>query len=227
MGEVTMNEADNEQLQARSALYRLLALGFSYPEPELHQFWRDGSFVRELGNAIDRAVPEGLAVFQAEIAPELRMEMDYTEFEALYLSAFEMDLPKRSVSMYEGSYVLRGGKSELLLELKGFYDNFGLAVSEELHELEDKLTAELEFMQFLVMKQAQEGIDHTPYIMAQRDFLERHLVPWMPHLQNEVRKRKIAPFYIALVDLTAGVVSVDLEQIKQIDPRTETLAAQL
>jgi DMSO reductase family type II enzyme chaperone len=171
--------------------------------------------------AIDKAAPEILEVFEVTLAPELKMTVNYEEFEALYLTAFETNFPKRSVSLYEGDYVKKGGKPDLLLELKDFYGNFGLEVKKEIHELEDRITAELEFMQFLALKQSQDGIDKTPYIMAQRDFLERHLAPWMPHLQQEVRKCEISTFYIGLTDLLARFIEVDLEYLKKISPVKE------
>ncbi|AKH20369.1 molecular chaperone TorD family protein [Sedimenticola thiotaurini] len=211
-----MNVSVSSIDEGRASMYGLIALGLSYPDAELHEYWNQGGFVRDLGAAVDKAVPELLEEFQTTIAPNLCMTADYEEFEAAYLTAFETDLPKRSVSLYEGSYVRGGGKAELLLELKDFYNNFGLEVSEELHELEDRITAELEFMQFLTLKQCQIGIDKTPYIRAQRDFLERHLGPWMGPLQEEVRKRKIEPFYIALTDLMAGYIEMELAYLNDI-----------
>ncbi len=191
-------------------MYGMMALGFTYPDANLHEFWAEGEFVKHLGEAVDEAVPELLENFQTTIAPNLNVTEEFQDFEAQYLTAFETDLPKRSVSLYEGSYVRTGGKADLLLELKDFYSNFGLEVNEELHELEDRITAELEFMQFLTLKQCQSGIDKTPYILAQRDFLQRHLAPWMPHLQKEVRRRKIGDFYTALTDLMAEYIEMDM-----------------
>lgn len=216
-----MNDSFSEQQEGRASLYGMLALGFTYPDTALYEFWNNGSFVRELSVAIGKAAPEILEVFEVTLAPEFKMTVNYEEFEALYLTAFETDLPKRSVSLYEGDYVKKGGKPDLLLELKDFYGNFGLEVKKEIHELEDRITAELEFMQFLALKQSQDGIDKTPYIMAQHDFLERHLAPWMPHLRNEVRKREISTFYIGLTDLLARFIEVDLEYLKKISPVKE------
>jgi len=217
-----MNESVIEQDEGRASMYGMMALGFTYPDTGLHEYWRGGGFVKDLGIAVDKAAPEILEKFQTTIASSLKMTVNYEEFEALYLSAFETDLPKRSVSLYEGSYVRGGGKSDLLLELKDFYGNFGLEVSEELHELEDRITAELEFMQFLTLKQCQEGIDKKPYIMAQHDFLERHLVPWMPHLRKEVRRRDIGTFYIGLTDLMVEFIEADMAYLKQINAEANT-----
>ncbi|WP_321527808.1 molecular chaperone TorD family protein [Sedimenticola selenatireducens] len=217
-----MNESVIEQDEGRASMYGMMALGFTYPDTGLHEYWRGGGFVKDLGIAVDKAAPEILEKFQTTIASSLKMTVNYEEFEALYLSAFETDLPKRSVSLYEGSYVRGGGKSDLLLELKDFYSNFGLEVSEELHELEDRITAELEFMQFLTLKQCQKGIDKKPYIMAQHDFLERHLAPWMPHLQKEVRKRNIGTFYIGLTDLMVEFIETDMAYLRQINADTDT-----
>ena len=112
-----MNDSFREQQEGRASLYGMLALGFTYPDTTLYEFWNNGSFVRELSVAIGKAAPEILEVFEVALAPEFKITVNYEEFEALYLTAFETDLPKRSVSLYEGSYVKQGGKSDLLLEL--------------------------------------------------------------------------------------------------------------
>lgn len=211
-----MKESVSTQDEGRAGMYGMMALGFTYPDANLHEYWNNGGFVKDLGDSVDKAVPNLLENYQTAIAPNLKLTVNYEDFEAQYLNAFETDLPKRSVSLYEGSYVRSGGKADLLLELKDFYSNFGLEVSEELHELEDRITAELEFMQFLTLKQCQSGIDKKPYILAQRDFLERHLAPWMPLLQKEVRRRDVSTYYIALTDLLADYIEMELSQLNQV-----------
>jgi putative dimethyl sulfoxide reductase chaperone len=220
-----MNDSCDEQLTARGELYGLLALGFYYPETKLYESWCNGEFFQQIKSAVACAAPEMSETLEDKFLDQLELNCDFKEFESLYLSAFETDLPKRSVSLYGGTYV-KGGKSELLLELKSFYSNFGLAISKDYSELEDRITAELEFMQFLAMKQTQDGITQAPYIRAQCDFIDRHLNPWMPRLQHEVRKRKIAPFYIALTDLTAAYIAADREYLKGLDDRAEAQLAQ-
>lgn len=104
----------------------------------------------------------------------------------------------------------------LILELKGFYRNFGLTMDARGNELEDTLTAELEFMHFLTAKQAQaelEGLPPNAYQRAQRDFLERHLVVWLPLVREEVKAKVATQFFVALTELAEQFVTAHLQHV--------------
>ena len=86
------------------------------------------------------------------------------------------------------------------------------------NELEDTLTAELEFMQFLAAKQAQaemDGLSANAYQRAQRDFLERHLATWVPLVRAEINAKVTTQFFVALADLTERFVAADLERVRR------------
>jgi len=208
---------------ARSRAYSLFAQAFRYPEREVFEALKDGSYVYELHDALAIALPQLANDFQNRFAPLLTIAGDIADFEASYLAAFENNLPLPSVSLYEGSYgARRGEKAALMLELKGFYRNFGLAMAA--NDLEDALTAELEFMQFLAAKQAlaEEGaLDRKPYVLAQRDFLERHLAAWLPALRTAITANLKQPFFPALADLASEFVTQDTaEMVRDADRLT-------
>jgi DMSO reductase family type II enzyme chaperone len=152
------------------------------------------------------------------VAPGLRIVASNKELEAAYISAFETNMPQPSVSLYEGSHHLQGNKPGLLLELKGFYRSFGLTMAESENDLEDSLVAELEFMQFLTAKQAQAedgSLDKSPYLRAQKDFLERHLAAWLPSLLADAEGKLNNPFYRALVVLANRFVASDTGTVER------------
>ena len=201
-----------EKAMARNRVYALLALGFRYPGADTFSRFADGTYAQEIAQALELCAAEMVAPFQENIAPGLQAVTSCQELEAAYIGAFETNMPQPSVSLYEGSHHLHGNKPGLLLELKSFYSNFGLAMAESENELEDALSAELEFMQFLTAKQvqAEEGVlDRVPYLRAQRDFLQRHLVAWLPVLQAEVESKLKHPFYRALGVLANDFVAFD------------------
>lgn len=207
-----------EKSIARSRAYALLAMGFRFPEAATHAQFVDGTFAAELAGAIEACAPELAGEFGTRFAPRLRVSSASGEFEAAYLSAFETDVPDPSASLYEGSHAQQGNRPALLLELKGFYQNFGLEMDASVNDLEDTLTAELEFMQFLAAKQAQaenEQMAPAPYLRAQRDFLERHLAAWLPSLRKEVSAKVKHGFYVALAELAAEFVTHDVEDVRR------------
>ena len=105
-----------------------------------------------------------------------------------------------------------------MLELKGFYSNFGLQVDSKGNELEDTLTAELDFMQFLALKQAQahlEGMSADAYKLAQKDFLERHLCAWLPLVRREIAEKVTTPFFVTLAEFAESFALANLRELKE------------
>lgn len=228
---MNMNDLDSDiesdlaiKALARSHIYAALAQGFSLPEKGMYELMRVGVYMDNLASALDACAPDLLGYFEQEIAPDLQIDVSYQDFESAYFSAFETNLPDPSVSLYEGSYLKSGGRPLLLLELKGFFSNFGLEMGKHANDFEDTLPAELEFMQFLTAKQAQaEGgaIELAPYLKAQKDFLERHLEVWLPALCAEIEKSVKPAYYRALAKFMAEFVRRDIEEVRRDVARHE------
>ncbi|WP_323001605.1 molecular chaperone TorD family protein [Denitromonas sp.] len=200
---------------ARCRTYALLAQGFRYPDERTFSHLADGSFSEELLAAIEGCGPELRGALNS--APELSIGCSSDELQSAYLSAFETGMPDPSASLYEGSHANRENRPGLLLELKGFYGNFGLQMAAAANDLEDTLTAELEFMQFLTAKQLQaesDGLEPRDYLWAQRDFLMRHLAVWLPRLETEIAAKVKEPFYLALAKLAAVFVAHESEVVR-------------
>ena len=212
-----MNLSRIENAMARNRIYALLAKGFRYPDEESFSQLADGAYAEAISVALDACAADKVGDFQESLT-SLQAAMSRQELESAYLSAFETDMPEPSVSLYEGSHHMQGNKPGLLLELKSFYRAFGLTIADSENDLEDALTAELEFMQFLTAKQAQgeEGVlDKSPYLRAQRDFLERHLAAWLPALQAEAESKLKHPFYRALTALANDFVAFDVKAVER------------
>jgi DMSO reductase family type II enzyme chaperone len=210
-----MNSANPKTAHARSAIYGMLAIGFSYPESDIVEGIIDGRFATEMAMAMATC---GAPPINPETLANLQPKLSFEDFEGQYLNAFETDAPMPSVSLYQTSYVPGLSKSELLLELKAFYDNFGLAIAPDLHELEDKLTAELEAMSFLAAKQAlaesNPELRPEPYVLAQRDFLQRHLALWVPNFGAAVATQQLPLFFQALAYIATTFVEHDRQAME-------------
>ncbi|HNH35251.1 MAG TPA: molecular chaperone TorD family protein [Rhodocyclaceae bacterium] len=196
---------------ARSRAYGLLARAFRYPETEAFEDLADGTYAEALRSALEGSFPAVMDEFDTLVVPWLSVAGGIEDFEAAYLAAFENDAPRPSVSLYEGSFgEQRNEKPRLLLELKAFYRNFGLAMAA--NDMEDALAAELEFMQFLAAKQVEaleEGRDPLPYLHAQRDFLARHLSGWLPALAGELEAKLGEGLFTALGRLLSRYAHLD------------------
>jgi DMSO reductase family type II enzyme chaperone len=93
-----------------------------------------------------------------------------------------------------------------------FYNFFQLRLSPQMRELPDHITTELEFLHYLTFREAearQHGLDPTPVLRAERDFLERTLCRWVPRLQTRLAKQTTLPFFAALVRFAATFFEAD------------------
>lgn len=202
----------------RGRIYALLAIGFGYPDEDAYTAIADGSFANEIGQELGVCLPELMKYFNEVIAPQLTPTCTREVFESKFLSAFETDMPTPSASLNEGVHIFKSDRPSLLLELKGFYSNFGLQVDTTGNELEDTLTAEFEFMQFLAMKQAQaqvQGSSANSYKMAQKDFLERHLCAWLPLVRAEITEKVPTLFYVALAQFAERFAQSHLDELER------------
>lgn len=202
----------------RSRIYALIAIGLGFPDRDSHAGFSDGRFVAELQMALDVCAPDLAEEFRQQIAPRLQLTCSFEDFEALFLSAFETNMPTPSAALNEGVHAYKNNRPALLLELKGFYRNFGLQMDAKGNELEDTLTAELEFMQFLSAKEGQaemDGLSPDAYQTAQRDFLVRHLAAWLPLVRAEINEKVTIQFFVALADLADRFVRVHLDEVQR------------
>lgn len=202
----------------RSHIYSLLASGFGYPDESGYQGFSDGKFIDEIRQELGVCSPELLEHFNEVLAPGLKLACSREVFESQFLSAFETNMPSPSASLNEGVHIFKSDRPNLLLELKGFYSNFGLQVDSKGNELEDTLTAELDFMQFLALKQAQahlEGMSADAYKLAQKDFLERHLCAWLPLVRREIAEKVTTPFFVTLAEFAESFALANLRELKE------------
>lgn len=210
---------------ARSNIYGLLAVGFRYPDAEAFELIRTGSFVQALLDELAVSAPDAVEDVSVHTNALSEAGTDLAAFENEYLRAFQTDAPTPSIPLYEGSYLPGAQKARILLELRGFYKNFGLDMNKSERDLEDSLTAELEFMQFLAAKQSQAcegGISPEPYILAQRDFLERHLAAWLPQFEAQVTTKVSFVFYRSLASIARVCVERDLDLLRGLAPSNPT-----
>ena len=216
--------------EMRAEAYGLLADVLSYPDSALWLALVEGSFQADLCCAVTAANP-GCAVPLLAMTDDMALTADtpFTALESIYLNAFELDAPSSPCPLYEGAHRTDIERSGLLLEVKAFYQHFGLAVSEDLNSPEDHLSAELEFMAFLAAKQAdaeRDGRDSGPYLRAQRDFLSRHLGRWVPILAAAAERKVDSPFYRAMCRLVAIYVAAEEALVTELAQSLPHLVAE-
>ncbi|MFO0752323.1 MAG: molecular chaperone TorD family protein [Thermodesulfovibrionales bacterium] len=164
-----------------------------------------GSFVHRCSSSPDRE--------------ELLLEL-HREFASLFLVGAHA-LPC-SESVYRSPERL--AKQEPRERVMKRYRDVGFIVSPQWREPEDHIGVELEFMASVcrfVCEAAEKGDSEgmRRFLSCQREFMEEHLVVWVPHFCELIAARAgKGSFYQALSYLTGGFLEMDHEFLKASVP---------
>lgn len=227
MPEPHQDELCREALH-RSRLYKLLALGFRYPDGDLHDVLADGGFSAALEASFGSVRRlRRLRKQAARLEKDAREAADraLTDLEVAYNSTFVTGAPSPPCPPYEGLCRNDLERTGLMIEIASFYRHFGLDITsaEGKRDLPDHLCAELEFMHFLTFKEAQARADGDQeltegYLAAQRDFVARHPSRWFGELAAGIARAKGLRFYARLAAIAAGLAGRDLEWLSAVCP---------
>lgn len=244
MGDETATEASFAQ--ARSAAYRLIALGFRYPDNEWSEmilasshwaFWPD--VLRQMdGGTADQVLAVRSKAESVLIGWDRGEITGLNDLQETFVELFGHTV-RGNCPPYEFEY----GRSEIiqraseLADVAGFYSAFGLELEAQSAERPDHVSAECEFMCVLCAKEAHataEGHerDRDTAHQAQRSFLRDHLAQWLPTFAQRVERMDSDGLYGALARFASGFVGGDCRrfgittgpsrlELRPIDPKGE------
>ena len=201
------DEATAESLLARAALFRLIARGFSYPG--------DGHAVAMRSEcrrmAANGRLPER-AVAQLRLAARAWAGGGAAELASDYLRLFHGAGPVQLFETAYGDGRRLGGRSVEMADISGFYRAFGLEAAGPDRNRPDHLSAELEFLSLLLVKESyavsQNWRSRRAVTAAAIDaFLEYHLGRWVGALERAVRAAAAPPAYRRMAALLVTAVS--------------------
>jgi TorA maturation chaperone TorD len=194
-----------ERALARAALYRLLALAFSYPTPEVREAlpWaiEVARVAAELADAETRRRVEALASALAGDGAGLE-----AAFQRVFTLSYSEDCPPYETA-FSSSHIFQQTQEQA--DLAGFYRAFGVNAHAE---RPDHIALELEFCYLLVLKEAHARElgepDHIRICRdAQRVFLRDHLARWAPLIGQRVAVTGAASPYGAAGALLVAFVA--------------------
>ena len=209
---------------SRSTTYRLLSHVFRDPTPGFFEEFRNGDFLSELwDNLSDLSymLPylQGRVDFIDKIERQLQ-QLTYEEFATEYARVFAAGVPVPLCSPFEGLQEQNFDREALLLQVSAFYRQFGLDIHGRNGSSKpaDHLSTELEFLHYLTFKEAQATSTRAGdllrgYILAQRDFLQNHLIHWVPGFCHKLRTNCKIPFFGDLTTLAADFVALDYDSV--------------
>jgi len=102
------------------------------------------------------------------------------------------------------------------LDVKNRYRRAGLDTAKNFKDAPDHISAELEFMHYLIFKEIEAFADSDPasaigFIQKQKFFLEDHLMAWVPEFADSIINYAENPFYPNLAKATMTFLQENYE----------------
>jgi DMSO reductase family type II enzyme chaperone len=178
-------------------LYRVFAACFSYPSIE-RLVWLSGRECLELLKGLGQLPRDRVSV------SAIGRFWSYSSYESAYIALFEVGVPEPPVPLLESAHSDRQVPQEIVLECVNFYDVLGLRPSGSVFPT-DHLVTQLEFLAAAryLREQANDANQEASLRRLERDFLERHLLNWLPIAQEKLDKANPPLFPILLRSLRA------------------------
>lgn len=220
-----MDQIAKSHAREKSHMFRFLGLVWAHPDTDVFASLMDPP---------SRGALAGLCSCLTGTIFELpRVTLDFEAFEAGYINLVEPAPGNRSpAALHAGDYEdLLGGRSrpEFMLDYIAWYKHFGLQVRDGDGEtrLPDHISCQFEFLAWLAHLEEHSEAGSTlesGYRAAQRDFLERHVLPflelWITRLAKSVEHCEHGSLFLALGNLSALIargVSSTMTQICAAD----------
>jgi putative dimethyl sulfoxide reductase chaperone len=208
--EVEVLKAFIEQEQVRGAVYQLLSKCYQQPD----HFLNTDPKMKQLTDMLPAIEPDTVPTL-TEMNRYLE-ELDHVdalvqEYMVLFVG------PKTLLAPPYGSLYLET-KGQIMgvttMEAARYYQAAGVKKTAGLHEPEDHVRVELEFMYYLIARvieccEAGELSSALQFAQMQRSFLDRHLGCWIRPFALNLEKKAKTPFYQGLARITEAFVRQD------------------
>jgi DMSO reductase family type II enzyme chaperone len=205
----------------RARVYRALAQLFRMPDPDSMQEARERN-LPELCEALGRLTDGSDLVGEAHALRDAFAAADVERLRAGHHTAFDESSSVRcaptEMDQLGGVPQLELTRTFEMADVAGFYNAFGVEVDSS-GERSDHITAELEFMNLLAVKECialqEEGRGEHAEVCrdASRSFLRDHLGRWAPRLGECLAEAPGDPVYSTAGRLLGGFVAFDADRL--------------
>jgi DMSO reductase family type II enzyme chaperone len=131
----------------------------------------------------------------------------YEFYESAYIALFDVGVPEPPIPLFESAHDKSRPAQEIVLENTYFYEVLGLR-SDPGKAVPDYLVTQLEFLAALryTGEHTAEEATAVSMLRAESDFIERHLLNWIPVAKSKLGKTG-APGFPVLMTLLAAFLS--------------------
>jgi DMSO reductase family type II enzyme chaperone len=181
-------------------LYRFFAFVFAPPSRQCFNLLSQPALPEALRNLWKRLACKGEF-------PGFEWFASYEQYESAYISLFDVGIPEPPVPLFESAHDKSHPAQEIALENTYFYEVLGLK-SDPSRAVPDYLVTQLELLAALryTRENTSEAATALSLTRAETEFLERHLLNWIPTVKTKL-DRTGAPGFPALMTLLVQFLS--------------------
>jgi len=195
---VTQTRAKRESSEWEQVdLYRFFAFIFGSASTERFAWFRRPNFRPSLSRLWQDAGCRGKF-------PGVSPFRNYAQYEATYISLFDVGVPAPPVPLLESAHHKTVLAQQIALENISFYDVLGLRADPAGYP-PDHLVTQLEFLSAVRFagESATDAQNAESLARLERDFLERHLLNWVPAAQKKLEDLNPPVFPVLMTLLLA------------------------
>ena len=169
-------------------IYRFFAFAFGAPTRERFQWFKQSGLPAFLHNLWQEANCEGAF-------PGFRPYRTFRKYESDYISLFDVGVPAPPVPLQESAYNKAIPNQQIIMENVSFYGSLELK-ADFTKNTPDHLLTQLEFLAVVSYLRENTADEENRKGLArlEHDFLERHLLPWLPAAQEKLDQVGAAGF---------------------------------
>lgn len=181
-------------------LYRFFALVFAPPTHECFDLLSQPGLPKPLRTLWKQLGCEGEF-------PRFEWFASYEQYESSYIALFDVGIPEPPVPLFESAHDKTHPAQEIALENTYFYEVLGLK-SDPGRAVPDYLVTQLEFLGALryTCEHTSEQSTAVSLARAETEFLERHLLNWLPTAKAKLA-RTSAPGFPVMMTLLVQFLS--------------------
>lgn len=176
-------------------LYRFFAFVFAPPTQEC------------FGLLSQPVLPEALRTLWQQLKcegeyPGFEWFASYEQYESTYIALFDVGIPEPPVPLFESAHDKSHPAQEIALENTYFYEVLGLK-SDPSRAVPDYLVTQLEFLAALsyTCEHTSEESSAVSLARAESEFLERHLLNWLPSAKAKLDRTNAPGFPLLMTIL--------------------------
>jgi len=195
----TKNFLNHESM--RMETFRLLSECYFLPSPELTERLK----VLELNMAaVCEPAVDLVQNMRKEFKSGVRLEALRVDFSKLFVGPYQLLAAPYGSVYLDGDRKIMGDST---LDVKNSYREAGLDTAKNFKNPPDHITAELEFMYYLIFKEI-EALSNSEtetvvgLIQKQKSFLDDHLMAWVPEFADNIIEHAETLFYQNLAKAT-------------------------